>query len=80
MLHRQAGASGVTGPPPRVVPFIEFYSIELSPTADGRLHVAVRATVCEGDGQLDAMELGADRVDTLDEALALIRRAVALRT
>ncbi len=79
MLHEDDCASGVTGPPPSVVPSIQFYSIEVSPMADGRVYVGVRATICESDGELDDMELGSDRVDTLDEALALIRRAVALR-
>jgi len=56
---------------------IQFYSIELSPMADGRFYVGVVATVCEREGELDAMEMGSGRVGTIEEALTVIREAVA---
>jgi hypothetical protein len=54
---------------------IQFYSIELSPTADGRLAVGIIATICEHEGELEAMDLGSHRVDSIDDALAVIRHA-----
>ena len=55
---------------------IQFYSIELMPLFDGRLSVAVLASVCERDGELENMDLGAQRVASLEEALAFVRNAV----
>lgn len=55
---------------------IQFYSIELFPTADGRVAVGILATVCEEEGVLEGTDLGSHRVDSIDEALAVIRRAV----
>lgn len=55
---------------------IQFYSIELSPTADGRLAVGIMATLCEREGELDGMDLGWHRVNSIDDALAVIRDAV----
>ncbi len=56
---------------------IQFYSIELMPLFDGRLSVGVMATLCEDEGQFEGMDLGSHRVGTLDEALAVIRNAIA---
>jgi hypothetical protein len=66
-------------PLPARVPasLIQFYSIELTPLYDGRLSVGVMATLCEDDGELEGMDLGSQRVASLDEALAVIRQAVA---
>ena len=75
MLQRDGAAAGTTGPPANLTSIIQFYSIELSPMADGRLYVGVTATVCEHEGELDSMEMGSGRVDTIDEALMLIREA-----
>jgi hypothetical protein len=61
----------------RANPIIQFFSIELTPLYDGRLSVGVMATLCEDDGELDGMDLGSHRVGSLDEALAVIRDAVA---
>jgi hypothetical protein len=55
---------------------IQFYSIELAPMADGRLYVGVTATVCEGEGELDSMDMGSGRVDSIDKALMVIREAI----
>ncbi len=79
MLHREAVVAGTSGPPPNLASIIQFYCIQLSPMADGRLFVDVTATVCEHEGELDNMEMGSGRVDTLDQALTVIREAVALR-
>lgn len=78
MLHREAVAAGKPGPPPNLASIIQFYSIELSPTNDGRLYVAVTATLCECEGELSHMEMGTGRVETLDQALIVIHKAVAL--
>ena len=55
---------------------IQFYSIELMPLFDGRLSVAVLASVCERNGELENMDLGARRVASLEEALAFVRNAI----
>ena len=55
---------------------IQSYSIELMPLFDGRLSVAVLASVCERDGELENMDLGAQRVASLEEALAFVRNAI----
>lgn len=77
MLQRDAVAAGTTRPAADLKSIIQFYSIELSPMADGRLYVGVTATVCERDGELDCMDMGSGRVDTIDKALMLIREACA---
>lgn len=56
---------------------IEFFAIQLSPTADGRFFVGIEATICEIEGELSQMELGHHRVASLDDALAAIRLAVS---
>ena len=55
---------------------IQSYSIELMPLFDGRLSVAVLATVCDHEGELESMDLGEQRVASLEEALAFVRNAV----
>jgi hypothetical protein len=60
-----------------LAPLIQFYSIELAPTADGQLYVGVTATICECEGELEAMDMGSGRVDSLDKALGMIREAIA---
>ena len=77
MLQRDFVAAGTTGPPANLTSIIQFYSIELSPMADGRLYVGVTATVCEHEGELDSMDMGSGRVDSIDKALLLIREAIA---
>jgi hypothetical protein len=77
MLQRDTAADGTARPPINLASIIQFYSIELSPMADGRLYVGVTATVCEREGELDCMEMGSGRVNSLGEALNLIREACA---
>jgi hypothetical protein len=58
---------------------IQFYSVEIMPLAGGRMSVG--ATICEpvdeDDFELVNMDVASARVDTIDEALAVIRQAVA---
>ena len=77
MLQRDFAPAGTTRPPADLASIIQFYSIELAPMADGRLYVGVTATVCEHEGELDSMEMGSDRVDSIDKALMVIREAIA---
>ena len=76
MLEPHRAAEAVARPAD-LKSIIQFYSIELSPMADGRLYVGVTATVCEREGELDCMEMGSGRVDSIDKALLLIREAIA---
>ena len=63
--------------PPVVQRAIEFYTIELSQLADGALHVSMLATtVDEQEPQLLCQEITSERVSSLDEALAVIRKGV----
>jgi hypothetical protein len=61
-------------------PPIQFYAVEITPLADGRVFVGVGATICEevddADFELVNMEMASERVDTIDQALAVIRDAV----
>ena len=77
MLQREPAAPGTTRPPADLTSIIQFYSIQLAPMADGRLYVGVTATVCEREGELDSMEMGSGRVDSIDKALMVIREAIA---
>ena len=79
MLQRDVPAVGATRPSADLASLIQFYSIELAPTDDGRLYVGVTATICEHEGELELMEMESGRVDTLDKALMMIRDAVAPR-
>ena len=71
-----AADNGQSSSPP-----IQFYSIELTPLADGRMFVGVNATVCDSVGEDDFellnMEMVSAHAATIDEALGLIRGAVA---
>ena len=77
MLQRETAPVGKIRPPADLTSIIQFYSIELAPMADGRLYVGVTATVCEREGELDCMDMGSGRVDSIDKALMLIREACA---
>lgn len=77
MLQRDSAAAGKARPPADLNSIIQFYSIQLAPMADGRLYVGVTATVCEHEGELDSMEMGSGRVDSIDKALMVIREAIA---
>jgi hypothetical protein len=75
MQTSTSAGRGLPPPPP-----IQFYSIELTPLADGHVAVGIGATICEAvdddDFELVAMDVASERVDTLDKALAVIREAV----
>lgn len=58
-------------------PSIQFYAIELCPTADGMMFVGIGATVCELEGELSHMEMGNHRVSSLEDALAVIRKTLS---
>jgi hypothetical protein len=59
---------------------IQFYSVEITPLADGRMSVGMSATICEsvsqGDFELVSMDLASVRADTIDQVLAVIREAL----
>lgn len=58
---------------------VEFYHIEICPLADGSLSVAVSATISPYEGELTSQELHYDRANTMDEALAVIKKSVSLQ-
>jgi hypothetical protein len=65
---------GPSPPPP-----IQFYSIELTPLADGHVAVGIGATFCEAaddEFELVHMDVANQRVASIDHALAVIRDAV----
>ena len=63
--------------PPVDPTLIQFFAIEIMPTADGLLFVGVKATLCEpvrdDDFELVDVDMASERVTTIDEALAVIR-------
>jgi hypothetical protein len=71
-LETTAGASRPASLP------LQYVSIELMPIVGGRFSVAMQATLLD-EQQLEFVgeELANARVDTLDEALAVIRRNIA---
>ena len=78
MQTNQAAAD--PGRPPNLPP-IEYFSVQLTPLADGRVFVGVDATVCEAiegeDFELVSMEMARRHVGTYEDALAVIREAVS---
>jgi len=70
-------------PPPTLQP-IQFYSVEITPLADGRMAVGMSATTCEstheGDFELVSMDLASVRADTIEQVLAVIREALTAAT
>ena len=57
---------------------IQFVHIELAPLLGGRLAVAMQATLLdESNFEFVGQELASEHVDTLDQAIALIRSNVA---
>jgi alkanesulfonate monooxygenase SsuD/methylene tetrahydromethanopterin reductase-like flavin-dependent oxidoreductase (luciferase family) len=76
MMQPSPAAPSAASRPP-----IQFYSVQLMPLSDGRMSVGVGATLCEtvdeADFELVNMDVASARVDTIDEALAVIRQAVA---
>lgn len=56
---------------------VEFYSIQLSQLADGAMFVEVTAiAIDDQEPQLLSQEIATERVASLDDALAAIRRGV----
>ena len=55
---------------------IEFFSIQLSSSADGRFYVGIEATVCDGEADLTHMDLGHHGAPSIDAALDVIRSVV----
>ncbi len=56
---------------------VEFYTIELSQLADGAMLVSMMATtIDEEEPQLLLQEIASERVVSIDEALAVIKRGV----
>jgi hypothetical protein len=69
---------------PLTPPPIQFYSVEITPLSDGRMSVGMSATICEpvhgDDFELVNMDVASVRVDSIDQALAVIREAVTAAT
>jgi hypothetical protein len=64
-------------PAPVTFKSVEFFTIQLSPLADGAVFIAITATtVDDQDAQLLNIEIASDRVATIDDALALIAARV----
>ena len=64
--------------PPIACKLVEFYVIELSQLADGKIRVSLTATtVDDEEPQLLSQEIATERVETIDEALEVIRAGVA---
>ena len=56
---------------------VEFYTIELSQLPDGGVFVAMTATtVDDEEPQLLSQEITSERVASIDDALALIKKGV----
>lgn len=69
-------AAGANGPAP--LP-LQYVSIELMPIVGGRFSVAMQATLLDEQHlELVGEELAHAHVDTLDEALAIVRQNIAI--
>ena len=56
---------------------VEFYTIELSQLADGAMFVSMMATtIDEEEPELLSQEITSERVASIDDALAIIKRGV----
>ena len=66
----------IDSPGVRTPTSIEFFSIQLSSSADGRFYVGIEATVCEGEAELTHMDLGHHGASSIDAALDVIRSVV----
>ena len=74
-IHTRA----IAGREPSVIQGAEFFRMELSPQIDGKLLVALTATtVDDEEPQLLDQEIACERVDTLDDVIALIRNHVRI--
>ena len=70
--------SDIAPPHADLIPLVQFYSIEISPLADGGVFIGVGATLCEDEGELSNVDILSRRVETLDDALALIAKSIVL--
>ena len=74
-IHTRASA----GREPSVIQGAEFLRMELSPQIDGKILVALTATtVDDEEAQLLDQEIACERVNTLDDVVALIRAHVRI--
>ena len=74
-IHTRAPA----GREPSVIQGAEFFRMELSPQSDGKILVALTATIVDDEQpQLLEQEVACERVATLDDVLALIRAHVRI--
>jgi hypothetical protein len=76
----QSSPAAPSRDPPRLVAPIQFYSVELTPLEDGHVSVGIGATLCQAvddeSYELVNMDVASARVDSIDQALAMIREAV----
>jgi hypothetical protein len=56
---------------------VEFYTIEIARLADGGILIAIAATTSPRQGELTTHDLCCHRTSTIDEAIALVRQAIA---
>jgi hypothetical protein len=77
MIEQTPIAAGLVAPHTRAPFSVEFFAIQVSPTADGRYFVGIEATICDGGTDLSQMELGHHHAASLDEALLAIRDAIS---
>lgn len=57
---------------------LQFVNIEIMPVIDGKISVMMQATLLDEEAlEFVAQDLAHERVDTLDQALAVIRNSVA---
>ena len=76
MLENAGRAIAAPNPPPQPIG-VEFYTVELSPLADGMIAVSLLATVFDDEELgLSHCELGTNRVHTIDDALAFVKTHV----
>ena len=79
-MMEATGAAADVPQPPTPPTIVQFFTIELAPTADGRIFVGVTATICEHDGDLENMQMASERVTSIDEALGTIREVFVSAT
>jgi hypothetical protein len=79
MLQSSLAAPSCGRPPP--IAQIQFYSVQIMPLAGGGMSVGMSATVCEAirddDFELVNMDVASARVESIEEALAVIRNAMS---
>jgi hypothetical protein len=57
---------------------VEFYSVEIAELADGTFSVLMTATMVDDEEpQLLSQEIASDRVTSIDDALAVIKRTLS---